>query len=367
MKILQRVGILNRGGQETLWMNVLRCSDRRNMSIDFLVKNSEMGAYEQEAKSLGSSVFHQENLKSRSKIFKYVERANVIYKFFKEHPGYDVMHINTYLAIDALFDIIGGKLAKVPCIVVHSHNSTGPHHYIHFVCRTIVNMMNIERVACSKEAALWMFGTNKNVTMINNGIIVDNFKFDNDIRLKCRNELNISESEVLIGHVGRFDEQKNHSFLIDIFSKINYISNNYKLLLIGKGPLEESIRTKVHDLGLEERVIFYGSSNRVNELMMAMDIFLFPSLYEGLPLVLVEAQSSGLRCICSDTISNDTFITDLVTPIQLNDNPEEWAHSVIESFDYQRIDYSSKIRDKGFDILNTIEQLKQLYSRGKSM
>lgn len=359
MKILQRVGVMNRGGQETLWMNFLRNCDRKDLQIDFLVK-TDGGAYDKEISELGSRVIFQGQYRSRG-IFQWIERIKLVADTIKNSGDYDVFHINTYLAIDALCDVLSAKLAGIKTIVVHSHNSDGPHRLLQAFLRPVLNHMGIKKAACSDKAAKWMFGTEKNILIINNGIDTQEFQMNQEIRNRIRNELDIKEDEVLIGHVGRFDDQKNHTFLIDIFYELSKINNKVKLLMVGRGTLENSIRKKVDKLGITDRVIFFGVSNKVSELMMAMDIFLFPSLYEGLPLVVVEAQSAGLKCFCSDTISKDAIITDYVISIPLSEDAYRWSSIIEEGVDYLRIDTNNIVAQKGFDISQSIQQVKKLY------
>lgn len=360
MRVIQRVGVMNRGGQETLWMNFLRKSRNIELQMDFLVGTSLKGDYDDEIRDLGAKVIYQGDCRKKG-ILKWFDNMHTVAKTLKSIGKCDVFHINNYLVFDTLSDVIAAKLAGINKIIVHSHNSEGPHRIVQIILRPILNKMGIIRVACSDKAAEWMFGTKDNIPIINNGIETEKYKLDPNIREQFRESLKILNDEILIGHVGRFDEQKNHTFLLDIFFEISKRNDKVKLILVGCGPLETLIREKVKKLELEDKVIFYGTSNKVNEIMMAMDLFLFPSLYEGLPLVLVEAQASGLRIVCSDTISQDTIITDLVTMVDINKSASAWADVVFEKLGYERKDYNTIVYDKGFDINQTILQVLEIY------
>ena len=221
-------------------------------------------------------------------------------------------------------------------------------------------------MACSKEAGEWLFGKdnldNQKVYILNNAIDTDIFKFNPKTRDNVRKELGIKEDEILFGHIGRFKPQKNHSFLIDIFKIINDKNNNSKLLLIGDGPLKEDIELKVWNLNLKENVIFYGEAKETSRLLNALDIFLFPSIHEGLSVVMVEAQCNGLKCIISDTkeVSKDTVLTDSVECIPLDD-PEKWAIKALNA-DISRSDETERLVEKGYDITKEAKKLEDYYS-----
>jgi len=220
---------------------------------------------------------------------------------------------------------------------------------------------------CSKEACEFLFGercfNDNRVRIINNGIETENFVFNEEIRVKMREELGIKDSTIVVGHVGRFSYPKNHDFLIDIFKKVNEKNRNTLLLLVGDGNLREAIERKVEYLGLSNRVIFAGIRSDVADVLQAMDIFVFPSLYEGLPVTLVEAQASGLPCVISDNITKQVQITDLIHPVSLERSPEYWSKKILEvTKDSLRIDTSSLIRENNFDIYSIAKTLTTFYS-----
>lgn len=202
----------------------------------------------------------------------------------------------------------------------------------------------------------------KLITLINNAIEAEKFRFNKEISAKKRKELNINKNQFVIGHVGSFRYAKNQEFLIDIFKEIHKKYSSAVLCLVGSGKLEKKIKNKVKSLNIEENVKFLGLRNDVNQLLMVFDVFLFPSRYEGLPVTLIEAQASGLEIVASDTITKEVKITDLIKFISLNKSSDYWADNVLDlkDSDYDR-NYYQEIVDTGYDIKNTVEELQNFY------
>ena len=327
-RIIQEVTIMNRAGQETLWMNVFRKTDRTKLMYDFLVYSTEVGDYDDEIKSLGGKVIYIGDNLYRGKISKYFGEIKRVKNFFENHREYDTYHINTYHAM-ALFSVIGARMAGVSRIIVHSHNTNAVHPTLHKLVRPVLNLLKFEKFACSDEAGEWMFGKRKmrqgKVKIVKNGIDTKAYQFDENIRKQKRADLGIVDSTKVIGHIGRFNFQKNHSFLIDIFEESSKNHDDCKLLLIGRGELEDDIRAKVKEKGLDDKVLFLGVRSDVNELLMAMDVFLFPSLFEGLGIVLIEAQAAGLRSVCSSIIPEEATMTDDIIRVPLDASADKWA------------------------------------------
>ncbi|MBR1582095.1 MAG: glycosyltransferase family 1 protein [Bacilli bacterium] len=304
MKKVLIVGMYpNIGGTETFIMNYFRHIDKTKVQVDFINMYDHL-YFEEEIKSLGGNVLKVTNVKKNP--FKYKKELISILK------NYDVVHINMLSCANVL-PLICAKKAKVNKIIVHSHNSGTPKGLLRKVLDKInkgkIRKSEATFVACSKKAGEWMFGTNSNFSVLNNAIDVDKFAYNYTERQEIRNKLGINEGEILLGHIGRFVEQKNHKQLIEVFKKISEKHQNYKLILVGEGPLEEEIKEEVNKLGLTEKVIFYGVSVNTSELYNAFDIFVLPSLYEGLPLVGVEAQCNGLPCFFSKNVSEEVKLT----------------------------------------------------------
>jgi len=217
--------------------------------------------------------------------------------------------------------------------------------------------------ACSRNAGKWLFGkrvSNLNeLVVLNNAVNVDEFKYDVEIRKKVRKELGIG-NELVIGHIGRFNKQKNHNFLIDIFKAVSEVNPDAILLLAGDGDLRRKIEKKVSRLGLKSKVKFLGVRNDINSIMQAMDLFLLPSLFEGLPVVLIEAQAAGLKCIVADTITRESDITSRVEFLRLNDTPEKWANQVLSST-YEHADTEKLISMNGYNTVTMSKWLADFY------
>lgn len=213
--------------------------------------------------------------------------------------------------------------------------------------------------ACSEKAGQWMFN-GASFEVLNNAIDSQIYTYNYQKNRNIRIQLGIEEDDIVLGHVGRFYAVKNHIFLLDI---INSIKHNYKikLLLVGDGPLYNSIKEKVQEMKLSDRVIFTGVRSDVSDLMQAMNTFVFPSLYEGLPLTLIEAQASGLPCLISDTIPPDCMITNLVEKKPLSDGAESWANKAIELSQMTRRNTYEEIKSAGFDIIENAEKLSNFY------
>lgn len=217
------------------------------------------------------------------------------------------------------------------------------------------------RFACSKDAGKWLFDK-CDFKVINNAIDTNMFIFNEDKRNNIRKLYSI-EDKLVIGNIARFSEQKNHIFLIDIFNEIYKKNKNAVLMLVGDGHLKNEIEDKVNLLGLRENVIFTGVKSNVNEHLMAMDVFLFPSLFEGLGIVLIEAQASGLKCFTSDiVVPNEAKVSDLLEYINLSKDAKYWAGKVLECDNgYERENMTQYIVDMGYDIKETVKYLQSFY------
>ena len=269
-------------------------------------------------------------------------------------------HINTL----SVFSLFAAKCAGIPTRIAHSHSTTNKREWkknlLKQVLRPFSKLFATDYMACSELAGRWLFGNKTfdkgEVYILNNAIELDKFAYNEKYRKKHRKELGISEDTLVIGHVGRFVEQKNHRFLIDIFNEVHKKNKNSVLLLVGQGPLEEEIKEKVNKLGLTSSVKFLGQRSDVNELYSTMDVFLFPSLYEGLGMALIEAQVAGCKCIASDVIPTDAKITNNLIFLNLMDSSEFWAASV--KFDNNR----SVINNiKKYNICEEVVRLYQFY------
>ena len=287
-----------------------------------------------------------------------------LFKFLKERK-YDIVHINSGAFFFTLQVVITAKLAGVKKIIVHSHNT--PHISRHKmglikVLNPLYRKLIDVKLTCSSMATKSLFTKTDDVIYLKNGIDIEKFKFDESIRQKYRKDLDI-EDKFVYGHVGRFERQKNHDFLIDIFYEIQKINEKSVLLLVGDGKLENSIKEKVQNLGIEEKVMFLGFRNDISSILNAMDFFILPSLYEGLPICLIEAQTSGLPVFVSSGVTDESNISNSFYKIELND-ASIWAERILDTKVNDINDRKNAYQDtiqNGFDIKGTASQLEEIY------
>ena len=371
LRVLQ-VCALNPGGIETFVMNVYREVRKRDIVcyfINYFDKDIEQ-FHEKEVIGYGSRIYKTGSMNYKNPISKQIHKSISLYKFLKNNK-YDIVHIHASDSV-SLEDAFICKLAGIKKIIVHSHNTSINNQEkfyklkktLHNTIKSFWGVVATDYFACSELAAEWMFSKKLNdsnkIKIINNGINVEDYKYNSEVRTEVRKELGVEENFV-VGHIGRFSYQKNHDFLIDIFAEIVKKKSNAILLLIGKGELEDEIKEKVKRLNLEDNVIFYGLSNECKRLMQAMDVFLLPSHFEGLPLVGIEAQAAGLKVGVSDTVSKQMKITENVKYIGLDKSPEYWANEI--DYNYLRKDMTKEIADAGYDITKVSGDLVQKYKK----
>lgn len=360
IRILNLFTIMNRGGAETMVMNYYRNIDRRKVQFDFLVHREEAGVYEEEIKALGGRIYRMPPIYPQN-FAKYIKK---IRKFLKEHPEYKIIH--SHMSELGYFVFKEAKKQHVPVIICHAHNR--PYgwdvkmimrNYFKYMMRPYITHMCM----CGLESGEWLFGKkNKDkFIQINNAIDAEKFIYNKSIGDEIRKELGISD-EFVVGHIGRFDIQKNHEKLIDIFCEICKINKNSKLLLIGEGQLKKSIENKVKLLNLEKNVLFLGTRSDVNRVMQAFDVFLFPSFFEGLSVSMVEAQAAGLQCFISSSIPKECIITDNVVTFDLDWNDSKIAKMIVDLHsNYKRTNTYEQILKAGFDIKNNAKELENFY------
>ncbi|MGY6766145.1 glycosyltransferase family 1 protein [Faecalibacterium prausnitzii] len=353
----------NLGGIESFIMNVYRNIDKSKVQFDFLTFSPNI-AFSDEIKEMGGRIY---KLTSRRKSF--VKNHREIYEFFKNHKEYINVHvhINTCSYIKPM--MAAAKTSNKRKIITHSHNEWRGNNFriklFHKLNQSRVVEYSDSLFACSDVAGRYMFrkdGIESNkYRIIKNGIDTKKYLFNPSIRSKVRRDLDL-ENKFVIGHIGRLSHQKNHSFLLDIFNKVYQSNKDAVLLLIGGGELESKIKLKIKELGLETAVLMLGVRTDIPDLLQAMDVFLFPSLYEGLGIVTIEAQASGLPCIVSNAVPNEAFITELIQPISLDESSEHWAKEILRySEGYMRKNTSSEIKENGYDILDTAKWLESFY------
>lgn len=327
IRIAHIIGKWIGGGVESVVMNYYRSIDRSKIQFDFICDDDSTDIPYEEIEKLGGRVIL---IPSYQKVFKY---HNKLKKVLKD-GNYKIVHshINTL----SVFSLWAAKSAKVPVRIAHSHSTTNKKEWkknlLKQILRPFSKLFATDYMCCSELAGRWLFGNKEydkgNVYLLNNAIDIDKFAYNEKIRKAKRKELNIKNDTLVVGHVGRFVEQKNHSFLIDIFSEIHKENEKSILLLVGQGPLENKIKEKVKLLGIEDSVKFLGQRDDVNKLYNVMDIFILPSLYEGLGMVLIEAQCASLPCITSTEVPEITKISNKIKYLNLKKNLKIWVKEI---------------------------------------
>lgn len=356
MRVLQ-IGMYNNcGGIESFLINYYRYINKNKIQFDFINMYDRL-PYQEEIISLGGKIYNITNVKENP-VKCLIELKNIISK-----NNYNIVHINMLSAAN-IIPIIAAKLAKTKTVIVHSHSSSLPKGFI----KVLLNRLNKHLVknmadicfACSDLSGKWMFD-NKKFIIIKNAIDTKKFIYSETIRQAVRKNLNI-ENKFVIGNIARFSVEKNHSFLVDIFYQVHKKNPNAVLLFVGDGELKEEIGFKLSELGLIDNVIFTGEVKNANDYLQAMDVFVFPSLFEGLGTALVEAQTAGLQCIISNVIPNEAIIiNDLLNVLSLK-NPLVWAKEILKySKGYKRENTYKEIAKAGYDIAKATKHLENIY------
>ena len=357
IRVLQIMPAMDAGGMETFVMNVYRAIDRELVQFDFLYHYDKPCLYDYEIRALGGQITKL-TIRQDNNLPRYLGQLNA---FFAEHPEYRIIH--GHYSGFGMFYNAAARRRGVPVRVGHSHNTAYEPNMVGRLDKLMSSRFDkdlTDRFACSRKAGQMLFGKSP-FTVLPNG--VDTEVFANPApgsRAKLREHLGVTDGEVLLGHVGRFSAQKNHAGLLRIFAALLPKMPNARLLLLGGGALEGETRALAKELGVADRVIFAGVRTNVQAFYAAMDAFLLPSLFEGLPVVLVEAQASGLPCFVSDTVDEGAAFASNVFFLPL-DRPELWAETIAGA----RLKRNPKARQNavaaGFDIHTSARILQDFY------
>ena len=349
------------GGVESVVMNYYRNIDRNKIQFDFICDEDSTDIPYDEIKKLGGRVII---VPPYQKLGKYLKELR---KVFKQN-NYKIVHshINTL----SVFPLYAAKKENIPVRIAHSHSTTnkkeGKKNLIKQILRPFSKKFATHYFCCSEKAGRWLFGDKEydkgNVYLLNNAIDLEKFSFNEKTREKVRKELKIDNDIKVIGHVGRFVSTKNQEFIIDIFDLLHKNNLNTRLLLVGQGPDMDKIKEKVKKLSLDSSVMFLGQRNDINELYQAMDIFILPSLYEGLGIALIEAQESGLPCIASTDVSMDAEVTKELSFISLKSSITFWVNQIqIKLKNSIRKSYTDEIEKQGYNIKLEAKKLEEKY------
>lgn len=355
IRVAQVVGKMVGGGVEAVVMNYYRHIDRSKVQFDFLVDSDSTLVPREEIESLGGRVFEIPPYQH------VVEYQRVLIKLFKQE-GWKIVH--SHINALSVFPLRAAKKVGVPIRIAHSHSTSGKGEHaknaLKAVLKTQANRYPTTRVACSKFAGDWLFGEGTECSIVRNSIDLNSFSPDGNGRQSVRDELGIEGDGLLIGHIGRFVEQKNHTFLLDIFKEILAIEPDAVLALAGEGPLMDAIKEQAGDLGINGSVRFLGQRDDSAELYRAFDILCLPSLYEGLPMVGVECQASGTPILVSDAVTREAAVTSLMEFEPLSSTPSVWAHHLMSMRGRILLDDDiDGLTD--FDISRAARKLEELY------
>lgn len=357
VRVLQNIGTLASGGMESFLFNLYRHIDREKVQFDFVVgsKNGWNVAYEEEIKQLGGRLyFIPTGLKGFYSFF----------RLLRAHPEWRVVHSqrDAMSAIYCMIALIGGVKIRI----AHSHNAgeTGSAKKMFTrLMRPLLHLSSTHRMACGREAGEHLFyGTDYQI--VPNAIDLKAYQYDSRKRAEKRNELNIKGNDLLIGHVGRFEQQKNHRFLLDVFSEIYHQRPDAKLLLVGTGSLKEEVKDQARKEGIADSLIILENRSDVNELLQAVDLIIFPSYYEGFSMAMVEMQAAGLRILSSDKVPHEINITGLVHFMSLNQGRKSWAGEALALLPYHRdIEVHEALSREGLDITESARAMQAFYLR----
>lgn len=360
LRILHVVGGMNQGGTENFLMNIYRNIDKQRIQFDFLVNRA--GTFDEEIKMLGGRIYQIPSLQEIGQI-KYSKNLK---EFFNEQgKNYKIIHSHINQVSGLILE--EAQKAGIPIRIAHSHSNKFWYKnslikvYKTYLKTKIDKYANY-KFACSVDAGKFMFGKNSNFKVINNFIDAKKFIYNEEIRKRVRKQFNIDEKSFVIGYVGRFEIAKNPIFALKVFKELLKLNPNSKFLMVGKGTLKEQVISYIEENNIKDNIIMLEDRNDINELMQAMDYFILSSIYEGLGIVLIEAQAAGLRCIAAkDVIQKEAKVTDLLNLYDSDKNASGWAKFIFDSKNYKRENTYSYIVKSGFDLKENINVLEDFY------
>lgn len=362
LRVLQVIGKMDRAGAESLLMNLYRYIDKSKVQFDFLVFSYEEGDYDKEILRMGGKIYRMPSLR----FYNYMDLSRRLKKFFGEH-SYKIVHGHM------------GSLAPMylhwakkngAYTIAHSHATNSDvllERWIYwFLSHRVVNVADYF-FACSEQAGKDRFGEKiveqSNFEVLKNSIETEKFRYTQERHEALKSIYNL-EDKMVLGHVGRFTEAKNHKFLLEIFEKISEKTDRAVLLLVGRGELENAVREQIKEQKLEDKVIFMGVRDDIPDMMNLFDVFVFTSVYEGLGNVCIEAQAAGLPCFVSSAIQDEAILTKNVWRYSLNLSAEKWAAEILKRLEiFERKDTTKEVVEAGYDAAHTAKLLENFYCR----
>ena len=361
IRILHVVSNMDRAGIESMLMNYYRHIDRNQVQFDFLCNKTKPGEYDDEIKSLGGKIYHTPGLNP----FKYGQYLKFFKEFTTEHPEYKIIHAHNDAFV--FYSLCAAKLCNIPVRISHVHCALFPFDYkwpLKIFCRPLIKYVCTDKWACGEKAGKFFYSQNAKFHVHNNAINIEKFKFNNEIRQRLRKQFHL-EDNIVIGHVGRFTKVKNHSFLINVFHEVCKQNNKAKLVLLGEGPEMETIRAKVNSYKLTDKVIFMGLVENTYEWYQAFDLFILPSISEGLPVVGIEAQAADLPCVYSNNVTREIEILPSCAFLDRSESPKKWADTCLDLIynHANRICRYKEIKEAGYDIKEEAIKLMNFYKQ----
>ena len=368
IRVLHIIGRMDRGGIETMLMNIYRNIDRTKVQFDFLAHYGREAAYNEEIRAMGGRIYEMPALKTDDKVYywRYFQYVQALHAFFREHREYKIIHGHMTNTASIYMPI--AKKYGVTCRIAHSHSTKGKAGLLGKVTvllQSSVSKWATDWFACSEAAAQWLYPRdavkNGQVKLISNAVDAEKFRFDPALREQIRREMDL-EGKLVIGCVGRFRREKNQGFLVRVMAELTKLREDAVLLLVGEGPFEETVKAQARELGVEQCVRFLGMREDIHLLMQVMDMFALPSLWEGLPVVAVEAQASGLHCVASAGVPRETdALGGMVDFVSLEDPLDCWTQAILKAAALPREDTLARVRAAGFDIHTTVPWLQEFY------
>ena len=352
LHVLQR---MEAGGTQALLMNLYRNIDRNKVQFDFLVEYPNKQFYDDEILAMGGRIYYT-NIRNDKNLLKFKHKLKEI--ICDNH--YKIIHVHTYSI--GYFVLKCAKKYGIPVRIAHSHNNQtvrDKNFWIKKILQRVYTIHATDLFACSTEAGKYLF-RNKEFKVLNNAIDISKFKYDKEIRESVRKKLNLEDCFV-IGNVGRLHDQKNQMFLIEIFNDLLQVKPNAELLIIGNGPLENQLKEKCKELKIDDKVMFLKNRSDVADLYQAMDVFVLPSLFEGLGIVAIEAQAAGLPVVCSTGVAKEAEVTSNITKINLNDSKERWINAIVTAKINEDEDIYQSIKKDGYDIEENSKIMENFY------
>lgn len=362
VRVLHSVSNMDRAGIETMLMNYYRHIDREKVQFDFLCNKRKPGAYDEEIQKMGGKIFHTPGLNP----VKYLKYLKCMKELFETHKEYEIIEAhNGALGVYALH---AARKNRIPVRIFHAHGASITKDWklpLKLFCKSKLEKNLTHRFTCGIAAAECYFGhkvvEKQKYEFVPNAIEVERFVFNRDIREKLREEYSL-QNKFVIGHVGRFMAQKNHMFLLKVFSEYLKYNAEAVLVLLGDGELLEAVKEKVKELNIVENVIFVGNVPNANEWYQAFDLFVLPSVWEGLPVVGVEAQAADLPCIFSDNITREIGFSEKAAFVSTEVSMQVWVETIEKMKTYsERYDATELITKNHYNIYEEAKILQNRY------